>query len=152
MTRDYQRENAQKLAYDLGYRLEQKNSPFEYRGINKLTNQYLNRIYDNKNIVLTKERKNHILESHPEVKLSEKVLYNCINNPDYMCEDISTTRNNPNTYNCIKSIGDGKNIFITLKMSISANKDNSIISALIMNDKKVRKYEQKHKNLIDNMK
>ena len=37
-------------------------------------------------------------------------------------------------------------------MSISANKDNSIISARIMNDKKVRKYEQKHKSLIDNMK
>ena len=108
LTRDYQRENAQKLAYDLGYRVEQKNSPFEYRGINKLTNQYLNKIYGNKNIVLTNERKKHILESHPEVKLSEKVLYNCINNPDYTCEDISTTRNNPNTYNCIKSIGDGK--------------------------------------------
>ena len=84
-------------------------------------------------VILTNERKWHILKSHPEVKPYINKINDILSNPDNVY--LETTKEN--TLWLIKKYN--HNVIITLKLQVVKNKKykNSIIQMQIMRDKEI---------------
>ncbi|MDE5546291.1 MAG: hypothetical protein K2I88_02380 [Anaeroplasmataceae bacterium] len=96
---------------------------FAYFG--KITYDYSNEIKNyNNTIVLTKERENHILERHPEMKIYISELIEYINSPDVILSD----KKYNDTKNIIKYVEEKSFIFITVKF---AKPDDLVLSSII---------------------
>ncbi|MDE6414024.1 MAG: hypothetical protein K2K48_01290 [Anaeroplasmataceae bacterium] len=86
-------------------------------------------------IVLTKERENHILKRHPEMKQYIPYLMDYVNNPDFI--KLDKTYND--TRNLIKILDEHSYLYITVKFSSNVLKKTSIISARYMTIKNKKK-------------
>ena len=84
-------------------------------------------------IVLTKERKKHILDRHPEVEKYINDLISYVNSPD----KVSIDNKKADTINVKKYISSSQYLFITIRLVNENNElSNSIISARIQTEKK----------------
>ena len=104
-------------------------------------------------VILRKERLEHIKERHPEVVDILKNNYvEAVNNPDYVLKDSK----NENTIWNIKKIEE-KNINIVIKLSVLKEKEhkrylNSTITAHEIKNSRLNKYLEKQKQLYKNQK
>lgn len=98
---------------------------FAYTG--KITYDYSAEIGNyNMNIVLTNERKKHILGRHPEMKNYIPFLIDYVNNPN----EYRLDKGNRDTLNVIRNLDKKYQIFITVKFAKKEDeKNSSIISA-----------------------
>lgn len=98
-------------------------------------------------VILRKERLEHIRERHPEVADLVKEKYKeILNNPDYILED----RNNSNTVLTIKEIEEKKNISIIIKTAVLKDEmgyKSSIITSYTLNNKRLKREIKKRKIL-----
>ena len=87
-------------------------------------------------IVLTKERKKHILDRHIEIRPHIPHLIEYINSPD----GVEVDEKSSNTLNIYKFIDKKHAIYITIKFNeLNSNNSNSIITARYMNKKRIKK-------------
>lgn len=143
LRRDYNRE----------YVKENENKEFNQRIKEKTKNEkvgtfdiseYSNDIITTTNdVVLTSERKRHIIDRHPEVEKYFDNIKDILKNPDRVFKQLDKE----DTLWIIKELDD--NIKITLKLnatnSIHPNYKNSIIQMQIMKQNRIEKYIQKGK-------
>lgn len=129
-----------------------KNSQYK-KEINKMVvgqfdiSKYTDRIKTTTNdVILTPERKQHIIDRHIEVTNYLNKIEDILNNPDAIYKQISKE----DTIWLVKTFD--KNVKITIKLNTINNvieKDykNSIINMQIMNEKKINKYLEQEKIL-----
>ena len=105
--------------------------------ISKITYDYSEIIGDyNTTIVLTQERKSHILKRHPEMNNYMFKLIEYINSPD----DILLDKKYDDTINIIKYIDKNSFVFITVKFAKASDFIlTSIISARYQHNRKNKK-------------
>ncbi|WP_277283996.1 minor capsid protein [Sneathia sanguinegens] len=86
-------------------------------------------------VILNKERLEHIKQRHPEiVKILTEKFSEIINNPDYILKD------NKHTNTIWLICKDKKQFFVVIKLSIEKNKKNSIITSVPIQEKRLQKY------------
>ncbi|MBD5390819.1 hypothetical protein HDR67_02305 [bacterium] len=116
------KENKSKLVTDKKFE-DNTDDNFSLKG--KIIYDYSKEIANYKvSIILTKERKKHILERHPEMEKYIPNLLEYINNPSNIISD----KNNRNTKNVIKNIDENSFLFITVKF---ANKNDLFLTSII---------------------
>ena len=95
--------------------------------------KYTNKTCSSTEVILFLERKQHILEHHPEVAKYLNCIPNILKNPDCIFWEI----NRESTIWLVKKFD--KNIKLTVKLNFSQNKNlkNSIIQMQIMRESEV---------------
>lgn len=105
-------------------------------------NQYTIKIFEKEfgslqtdEVILNKERLEHIKQRHPEiVKILTEKFSEIINNPDYILKD------NKHTNTIWLIYKDKKQFFVVIKLSVEKNKKNSIITSVPIQEKRLQKY------------
>ncbi len=124
----------------------------EYINIGKINIELFKKINSSINtdeVILTRERYQHVLEQHPkDLELYINDLNKIVKCPDYILEDVK----NKNTAMVIRHIKD-TNVNIILKLAVGEDKvhtKNSIMTFYRIRDKNLKKLQQKHKTIYKN--